>query len=122
VLLLADLSHLRVRTFVEELDATRVRLGQTVTITADGLPGREFLGKVAQVAPRMGRRAPQTDSPGEYKDMYFREVMVDSDGARELPLNLRVQTKILVEDTETVAAGAPPGAARPGGPRRTAPH
>jgi HlyD family secretion protein len=97
VMLLADLSRLRVRAFVEELDATRVRPGQEATVTADGLPGRRFVGKVSQVAPRMGRRAPQTDAPGEYKDLYFREVVIDPDDASELPLNLRVQARIRVE-------------------------
>jgi multidrug resistance efflux pump len=97
VLLMADLSRLRVRAFVEELDATRVRPGQSAVITADGLPGREFVGKVSQVAPRMGRRAPQTDDPGEYKDLYFLEVLVDPDDAHELPLNLRVQARIKVD-------------------------
>jgi multidrug resistance efflux pump len=97
VLVMADLSRLRVRAFVEELDATRVRPGQSATITADGLPGKLFAGAVAQVAPRMGRRAPQTDAPGEYKDLYFREVIIDPDDAHELPLNLRVQARIKVE-------------------------
>jgi hypothetical protein len=45
----------------------------------------------------MGRRAPQTDAPGEYKDLYFREVVIDPDDAGELPLNLRVQARIKLE-------------------------
>jgi multidrug resistance efflux pump len=122
VLLMADLSHLRVRAFVEELDATRVRVGQTATVTTDGLPGRAFVGKVTQVAPRMGRRAPQNDNPGEYKDLYYREVMIDPEDANELPLNLRVQTRIQAEDKEPVAAGAAPVAAQPVGPGRTPPR
>jgi multidrug resistance efflux pump len=90
-------SKRRVRAFVEELDAVRVRRGQKAVITADGLPGRELHGTVALVLPRMGRRAPQSDAPGEYKDLYFREVLIDLNEAEELPINLRVQVLIDVE-------------------------
>ena len=97
VLLLADLSRVRVRAFIEELDATRVQPGQAATVTSDSLPGKRFAAKVVQVAPRMGRRAPQTDSPGEYKDLYYREVIIEPEGAGTLPLNYRVQARIRVE-------------------------
>ncbi|HZT82194.1 MAG TPA: HlyD family efflux transporter periplasmic adaptor subunit, partial [Gemmataceae bacterium] len=97
VLVLADLSKRRVRAFVEELDATRVREGQQVVITADALPGHELTGRVSVVVPRMGRRAPQSDAPGEYKDVHFREVLIDLDAAEDLPVNLRVQVRIRSE-------------------------
>jgi multidrug resistance efflux pump len=100
VLLLADASSRRVRAFVEELDAARVGVGQPAVVTADGLPGKEFPGKVALVAPRMGRRDLQSDAPGEYKDLYFREVVIDLDAGTELPLNLRVQARIQVAPAE----------------------
>ena len=97
VLLMADVSRIHVRAFVEELDANRVRNGQEATITADGLPGKHLPGKVIEIAPRMGRRAPQTDSPGEYKDLYYREIIIEPEGAESLPLNYRVQARIRVE-------------------------
>jgi HlyD family secretion protein len=92
---MADLARLRVRAFIEELDAGRVRAGQRAIVTADGYPGQEFPGTVSLVIPRMGKRAPQTDEAHEYKDMYFREVLIDLDStATELPVNLRVQVQI----------------------------
>ena len=94
VLILADLSHRRVRAFVEELDVDRVEVGCRATVTADGIPGKTFTGQVALVLPRMGKRAPQSDAPNEMKDMYYREVLIDLDGAQELPTNLRVQVRI----------------------------
>lgn len=96
VLVLADVSRRRVRAFVEELDVDRVRVGQEASITADGLPGRTFTAKVATVFPRMGKRAPESDMPGEFKDVYFREVMLDLNGGEELPLHLRVHVRINV--------------------------
>jgi multidrug resistance efflux pump len=97
VLLLANLSRRRVRAFVEELDVAKVRVGQPARVTADGLAGKEFGGTVAVVLPRMGKRAPQSDAPGEYKDVYFREVLIELDHADPLPTNLRVHVRIRAE-------------------------
>lgn len=97
VLRLADVSRRRVRTFVEELDVGRVQVGQSASATADGFPDREYLGRVVEIAGRMGKDAPESDAPGEYKDVYYREVVIELDGAQELPLNLRMQVRIAVQ-------------------------
>lgn len=97
VLRLADVSRRRVRTFVEELDVGRVQLGQLASATADGFPDRVYAGRVVEIAGRMGKDAPESDAPGEYKDVYYREVVIELDGARELPLNLRMQVRIAVQ-------------------------
>jgi RND family efflux transporter MFP subunit len=98
VLLLADDSRRRVRAFIEELDAHRVRVGQRAEVVYDGQPDRRFAGTVTEVLPRMGKRALQTDAPEEYKDIYFREVMIDLEAGAELALNLRV--KVFIRDEE----------------------
>src|SRR5208282_4058471 len=99
-LLMANLSKRRVRAFVEELDVCRVRVGQSAAVTADGLPGKEFAGKVAELLPRMGKRVPQSDASGEYKDLYYREALIDLDAADELPTNMRVQVRIAADAEE----------------------
>jgi multidrug resistance efflux pump len=100
ILILADLSRWRVRAFVEELDVAHVKVGQEATVTAEPYPGKEFPGKLAVVVPRMGKRSLQSDAPGEYKDLYFREVLIDLNTNEELPLNLRVQARIHVNPRE----------------------
>jgi len=96
LLIIADLSKRRIRAFIEELDSTRVSIGQSAVVTADALPGRELTGSVGVVVPRMGKRSPQTDTPGEYKDLYFREILIDLDHLEDLPPNLRVRVLINV--------------------------
>jgi HlyD family secretion protein len=96
ILLLADLSKRRVRAFIEELDAARVRLGQSAVVTVDGIPDRKFAGTVAVVMPRMGKRAVQTDVPEEYKDLYFREVLLDLALDLDLTPNVRAKVRIQV--------------------------
>jgi multidrug resistance efflux pump len=99
LLILADLSQRRIRAFIDELDVARVRIGQTATVTADGYPGREFTGRVTVIVPRMGKRNPETDQPGEYKDVYYQEVLIALDASVDLPLNLRVQVRIHAGET-----------------------
>jgi multidrug resistance efflux pump len=96
ILLMADASVRRARLYVEEFDALRVREGLPAIITVDGLADREFHGRVVEVLTRMGKRAPEADEPQEFKDMYFREVIVKLTAAAELPLNLRVRGRILM--------------------------
>jgi multidrug resistance efflux pump len=100
ILLLADASRRQVRALVEELDALQVRVGQRAVVTADGLPGTEFAGRVREVWLRMDRDAPQSDAPGEYQDIYHRPVVIDLDDGRELPLNLRVSVRIEIRPAD----------------------
>ncbi len=104
VIMLADLSKRRVRAFIEELDFARVHQGQKATVTVDALPEKEFVGRVAEVLSRMGKRAPHSDAPGEYRDVHFREVMIDLEQADELPTNLRVQVNIHAPTQKSTSA------------------
>jgi multidrug resistance efflux pump len=97
ILLFADLSRRRVRTFIEELDASRVKVGQSAVVTCDGRPGEEFRGTVREVLPRMGKRSLKTDAPEEYKDVFFREVLVELAKGADLLLHLQVRVQIQVQ-------------------------
>jgi hypothetical protein len=63
-------------------------------ITVDALPGKEIAGTVAELLPRMGKRSPHSDVPGEYRDVHYREVLIDLSQPGELPVNLRVRVQI----------------------------
>ena len=47
---LPDLSEFISRTFVNEIDISKVSPGQTVSMTVDAFPGKEYSGKVIEVA------------------------------------------------------------------------
>jgi multidrug resistance efflux pump len=96
LLLFADLSQRCVRAFVEELDAPRVQVGQGAVVTCDSSPDQEFRGTVRQVLPRMGKRSLKSDAPEEYKDVYFREVIVELAEGTGLLLNSQVRVRIQV--------------------------
>lgn len=49
---LAELSRPWVRAYIGETDLARVRLGQKVTVTVDGLPDRVFEGTLSFISPK----------------------------------------------------------------------
>jgi HlyD family secretion protein len=51
LLLLADLSALRVRAELDERDLGSIKVGQAVSVRAAAFPGREFEGRVSSIAP-----------------------------------------------------------------------
>jgi multidrug resistance efflux pump len=74
---MADTSRLRVRAYVEELDAVSVTPGMEARITADGLPGYAARGQVAEIMPRMSFKQVWTDRPDERFDVKTREVLIE---------------------------------------------
>ena len=90
MLVIGDLSQLKVRAEVEERDASKVHVGQSVVLKTDAYPDREFAGKVVTVAqamrpPRLGQRGPRRPN-----DLDTLEVVVDVDPGSSLLPGMRV--------------------------------
>ena len=51
LVLLGDLSGLRVRAEVDERDVGKIKLGGAVVVRSDAFRGREFAGKVVSISP-----------------------------------------------------------------------
>lgn len=93
-LILADTSRYRVRAFVEELDAPRIKIGMKARVAADGMPETSYTGKVVRLSPRMSSKQIWSDEPGERFDTKTREVWIELDNAQDLVLGLRVDVII----------------------------
>jgi len=100
--ILVDTSAFRVRAFVEELDAPRLKLGMTATVVADGLPNQQLKGRISRLSPRMSRKQLWSDRPTERYDTKTREVWLELEDAQELVVGLRVDV--------TIDAGSPAAA------------
>ncbi|MCL6502472.1 MAG: efflux RND transporter periplasmic adaptor subunit [Pirellulales bacterium] len=98
VVIMADTSRLHVRAFVEEFDAPRIRIGMTASCQADGLPGKQFRGRVVRLSPRMGRKESASEQPAEYFDTRVREVWIELEDADELVVGLRVDVMLFPPD------------------------
>ncbi len=89
LVVLGDLSGLRVRAEVEERDVSKVLAGQKVVIRSDAFPGRDFAGTVTTLGqslapPRLASRGPRRPT-----DLDALEVLIDVDGPVSLMPGMR---------------------------------
>jgi multidrug efflux pump subunit AcrA (membrane-fusion protein) len=82
----ADPAHLEVRVRVDQPDLPRVRVGQRIVITFDGLPERKWEGKVLSVSPGV------RETGGRQVGEVIGEI---ADPGRSLPPNASVNAQIV---------------------------
>jgi HlyD family secretion protein len=116
--IMADTSRFHVRAFVEELDAPCVRLGMAAKIHADGLPDREFKGRVVRLSPKMGRKELWSDHPAERFDTKTREIRIELEEAQDLVVGFRVEAKI----DPTMPSSTPPARRKQAGTKNHLPR
>ena len=99
-LIVADTSRLYVRAYIDELDAPRVCLGMPARVSADGLPGKQVMGNVVRMSPRMSRKPLRTDDAAERFDTKVREVWteLDDSGTENFVIGLPVDVVLDVSD------------------------
>ena len=76
LLLVGDLSALRVRAELDERDLGSVKLGQAVSVRAAAFPGREFEGSVASIAPLVEPGRLDARGTSNQSDVDVVEVMI----------------------------------------------
>jgi len=77
LLVIGDLSALRVRAELDDRDVGDIKIGQPVVIQAAAFPGREFSGKVASIAPTVERANVNARGPRDLTDVDIVEVLID---------------------------------------------
>jgi HlyD family secretion protein len=90
LVVMGDVSVIRVRAEVDEHDVSKIKPGQRVTVKNNAYPGRDFEGKVAEIAPsvalpRMGARGARRAT-----DVEVMEVLIDLEGSVPLLPGMRV--------------------------------
>jgi HlyD family secretion protein len=90
LLLLGDLSQLRVRAELDEHNTGKIKIGEAVVVRAEAFPGQTFAGKVATIAPLV--QPARLVSPGSRNltDFSINEVMVDLNEAGPLIAGMNV--------------------------------
>jgi len=89
LMVLGDLSLMRVRAEVDEQDVAKIKTGQQVFVRSTAYPGQEFSGTVKELAPslampRMGSRGARRGT-----DVEVMEVMIDLEGTSPLLPGMR---------------------------------
>jgi HlyD family secretion protein len=89
---LGDISALRVRVEVAELNIAAIKVGQPVTVRASAFRDREFAGKVSSIAPTVEPRRLGADGQRPPSDSKFVKVFVDltNPGPLEVGMNVDV--------------------------------
>jgi HlyD family secretion protein len=90
LLVLGDVSGLKVRAEVEERDAAKIRVGQLVVVRADAFPDQDFEGRVSQIAKSLSSPRIATRGPRRPNDVEVLEAVADLDGLPPLLTGMRV--------------------------------
>lgn len=89
VLVLGDVSKLRVRAELDDTEISKVRLNQSVFVKSSSFPGQEFEGKVTEIAPFLSIPRMSARGPRRPNDIEVLEVVVDLDGSVSLMPGMR---------------------------------
>ncbi|MDX1925390.1 MAG: HlyD family efflux transporter periplasmic adaptor subunit [Pirellulaceae bacterium] len=91
MLIMCDTTSLQVRASVDEFDALRVRIGQTVKIKSNALPNTTFEGRVSKIRPRMHHKEVVSERPNAHMDTRSREIWVELEPGLPLIVGLPVE-------------------------------
>jgi HlyD family secretion protein len=81
---------MKVRAEVEERDAAKIRVGQSVVVRADAYPDQDFEGRVSSIAQSLSPPNIVSRGPRRPNDVEVLEAMIDLDGLPPLLTGMRV--------------------------------
>lgn len=90
LLVMGDISSIRVKAEVDERDVAKVRIGQKAFVRCNAYPGREFEGKVVSMAPSLAAARITARGPRRPTDVEVLEVTLELDGSVPLLTGMRV--------------------------------
>src|SRR5262249_38662632 len=90
LLVMGNLTSLRVRAELEERDLGKVRIGQAAIVRSDAFPGKDFEGKVTFLAQSLGPQRLGQRGPRKPTDVDVLEVLIELSGRPPLLPGMRV--------------------------------
>lgn len=107
LIVMGNMSTLRVRAELEERDVGKVKIDQTATVRSDAFQGQDFSGKVSSIAPAL--TAPKLGARGvnQRNDVDVLEVYVDLDPNTPLVPGMRVDVFFKPAEATVAAPAAP---------------
>jgi RND family efflux transporter MFP subunit len=94
IAVIADLGRVRIEAEVDEYDAGRIELGQTVEIRAEGYDGRLWAGVVEEIPDAVSGRVLKPQDPGRPSDTRILLVKIRLEEPTPLKLGQRVEVAI----------------------------
>jgi HlyD family secretion protein len=105
LIVIGDLSALRVRAEIEERDIGKLRVGQAAIMRSDAFPGKDFEGKIGTLGQALGPSRLGQRGPRKPTDVDVLEVIIDLAGQPPLLAGMRVDV-FLKPDTTASAPQA----------------
>jgi membrane fusion protein, macrolide-specific efflux system len=96
LMVISDLSVLIAKAELNQIDIARVRLGQSVTLTLDALPGRSFHAKVTKIAPAA------VLPKGKEVEVFPIEATLDPEGTEVIKPGMTADVKVHIEMRRSV--------------------
>lgn len=90
LVVIGDMSVVRVKAEVDESDVSKVKLGQKAFVRSISYPGRDFAGTVSKLAPSLSAPEIGPRGPRRQTDVDVLEVTIDLDGDVPLLPGMRV--------------------------------
>jgi HlyD family secretion protein len=107
LVVVGDVSSLRVRAELEERDIGKVRVGQGAVVRSDAFPGKDFEGTVSSYARALGPSKLGPRGPRRPTDIDVLEVIIDLNGQPPLLPGMRVDVFLKAEAQPAAASTAP---------------
>lgn len=104
LLVLGDLTKLKVRAEVEERDAAKIHVGQRVVVRADAYPDQDFEGRVTSLAQSLSAPRIASRGPRRPNDVEVLEAVVELDGLPPLLTGMRVDVFFKHDATASTAS------------------
>jgi HlyD family secretion protein len=90
LLVLGDVSSLRVRAEVDERDLAHIKVGHQVVVRTTALPGKEFAGKVTFIAPIVEAGRINARGQRNLTDVNVAQVLIDLADSSQLVVGMKV--------------------------------
>jgi HlyD family secretion protein len=107
LVVLGDVTSLRVRAEFEERDIGKVRVGQGAVVRSDAFPGKDFEGSVSSLARSLGPSKLGQRGPRRPTDIDVLEVFIDLTGQPPLLPGMRVDVFLKADASAPSASSVP---------------
>jgi HlyD family secretion protein len=104
LVVLGDVTSLRVRAEFEERDIGKVRVGQGAVVRSDAFPGKDFEGSVSSLARSLGPSKLGQRGPRRPTDIDVLEVFIDLTGQPPLLPGMRVDVFLKADASQPSAS------------------
>jgi HlyD family secretion protein len=106
LVVVGDVSSLRVRAEFEERDIGKVKVGQGAVVRSDAFPGKDFEGVVSSSAKALGPSKLGQRGPRRPTDIDVLEVIIDLNGQPPLLPGMRVDVFLKADASAPSASAA----------------